>query len=109
TDRVPAWAVRGARGRFGVDVVHEVRTPLVGRARELEVLRQALGRARAENEPQLVTLIGVPGIGKSRLLSELFQIVDADPELITWRQGRCLPYGEAVAFWALGEMIKAEA
>jgi class 3 adenylate cyclase len=109
SDPVPAWSVRGARARFGVDVFHDARTPLVGRARELDVLQQALARARAEHAPQLVTLIGVPGIGKSRLLWELFRSVDADPELITWRQGRCLPYGEAVAFWALGEMVKAEA
>jgi len=102
TDPVAAWAVRGARARFGVDVVQETRMPLVGRTRELEVLQQALARARAEAAPQLVTLIGVPGIGKSRLLWELFGVVDADPELITWRQGRCLPYGDAVAFWALG-------
>ena len=31
------------------------------------------------------------------------------PELITWRQGRCLPYGEGITFWALGEIVKAHA
>ena len=59
--------------------------------------------------PQLVTLIGVPGIGKSRLVFELFQAVERDPELISWRQGRCLPYGDGVTFWALGEIVKAQA
>ena len=54
-----------------------------------------------------MTLVGVPGIGKSRLVGELFRIVDGEPELITWRQGRCLPYGESVTFWALGEIVKA--
>jgi predicted ATPase len=81
----------------------------VGRERELELLAAAFARARAEREPQLVTLVGVPGIGKSRLVYELSRIVDADPELITWRQGRSLPYGEGVAFWALGEIVKAQA
>ena len=59
--------------------------------------------------PQLVTLVGVPGIGKSRLVYELSRIVDADPELITWRQGRCLAYGDGVTLWALGEIVKAQA
>ena len=70
--------------------------------------RRARTRAAASRTPQLVTLVGVPGIGKSRLVYELFaSVVDADPDLITWRQGRSLPYGEGVAFWALGEMVKA--
>ena len=59
--------------------------------------------------PQLLTLVGVPGIGKSRLVYELRLIVEADPELITWRQGRCLAYGDGVTLWALGEIVKAQA
>ena len=68
-----------------------------------------LGRARDDGVPGLVTLVGVPGMGKSRLIHELFRIVDDDPELITWRQGRCLAYGDGVAFWAIGEIVKAQA
>ena len=86
------------------------RAPLVGRERELDAARDALARVRSdERSPQLVTLVGVPGIGKSRLVWELCEVVDADPELIIWRQGRSLPYGEGVAFWALGEIVKAQA
>ena len=62
-----------------------------------------------ESSPQLITLVGVPGIGKSRLVHELFVAVDERPELIFWRQGRCLPYGDGVAFWALGEILKSHA
>ena len=62
-----------------------------------------------ERSPQLVTLVGVPGIGKSRLVLELFHAVERHPELIHWRHGRCLPYGEGVTFWALGEIVKAQA
>jgi hypothetical protein len=58
---------------------------------------------------ELITLVGEPGIGKSRLVLELFRRVEADPELVRWRQGRCLPYGDGVALWALGEIVKAEA
>ena len=80
---------RGQSARFGVDVTHHARAELVGRERELSVLRDAFDRARHERIPQLVTLVAVPGLGKSRLVYELSRIVDADPELITWRQGRC--------------------
>ena len=106
---VEVWLAREARARFGVDVAHEARAELVGRDRELTVLRQAFARAMQERIPQLVTLVGVPGIGKSRLVYELSRIADADPELITWRQGRCLAYGDGVTLWALGEIVKAQA
>ena len=106
---IPVWEALAAHSRFGVDVTHHARAQLVGRERELSVLRDAFERARHERIPQLVTLVGVPGMGKSRLVYELSQIVDADPELITWRQGRCLAYGDGVAFWALAEVVKAQA
>ena len=106
---IPVWEAIAARSRFGVDVTHYARAELVGRERELSVLRDALERARHERIPQLVTLVGVPGMGKSRLVYELSRIVDADPEIITWRQGRCLAYGDGIAFWALGEVVKAHA
>ena len=67
-------------------------------------------RACGRNErPELVTLVGVPGIGKSRIVAELFSIVDDDPDIIVWRQGRCLPYGEGISYWAVGEMAKSQA
>ena len=104
-----AWVAVEARSRFGVDASQRALAPLVGRTRELELLVSALGRAREERSPQLVTLVGVPGIGKSRLVSELFKVVEQDSELVRWRQGRSLPYGEGVTFWALAEIVKAEA
>jgi class 3 adenylate cyclase/tetratricopeptide (TPR) repeat protein len=108
TEPVRVWEARAARSRFGVDVAQEG-APLVGRQRELDFLTDALTRAREERAPQLVTLVGVPGIGKSRLVYELSRVVDADHELITWRQGRSLPYGDGVTYWALAEMAKAQA
>ena len=87
----------------------ETGAPLIGRRRELDVLTGALERARQERTPQLVTLVGVPGIGKSRLVYELFKAIESEPDLVFWRQGRALPYGEGVTYWALAEMVKAHA
>jgi class 3 adenylate cyclase/tetratricopeptide (TPR) repeat protein len=106
---VAVWEAERAHARFGVDVAHEARSELVGRERELGIVRDAFERARHERTPQLLTLVGVPGIGKSRLVYELSRIVDADPEIITWRQGRCLAYGDGITLWALGEIVKAQA
>jgi class 3 adenylate cyclase/tetratricopeptide (TPR) repeat protein len=106
---VPVWEVVEARARFGVDLAPDTRTPLVGREREVELLVGTLARARQQRSPELVTLIGVPGIGKSRLVGELFQSIDRGGELTFWRQGRSLPYGEGVSYWALAEMVKAQA
>jgi predicted ATPase/class 3 adenylate cyclase len=106
---VDVWEAVSARSLFGVDVDLKPMTRLVGRRRELDQLRDALARARAEDEPQLVTIVGVPGMGKSRLVQELSVLLEAEPELIRWRQGRSLPYGEGVTYWAFGEMVKAEA
>src|SRR5919109_356391 len=106
---VPVWEVVEARSRYGADVTHTPKTPLVGRERELGLLVSTLARAQHERAPQLVTLVGVPGIGKSRLVYELFQAIDRGRTLTYWRQGRSLPYGEGVSYWALGEMVKAHA
>jgi predicted ATPase len=106
---IPVWEATAAHSRFGVDVTHHARTALVGREREVSVLRDAFERARHERVPQLVTLVAVPGMGKSRLVYELSRIVDEDEELVTWRQGRCLAYGDGVAYWALSEVVKAQA
>src|SRR5512132_662116 len=88
---VPIWRVLGARSRPGVDVAEQLATPLIGRGEEL------------------ATLLGEPGVGKSRLVREFAGFADAQSELVAWRRGHCLSYGEAVGFWALGEVIKAQA
>jgi class 3 adenylate cyclase/tetratricopeptide (TPR) repeat protein len=109
SEPVAAWEAVEARSRYGIDVTRRVDTSLVGRERELALLRDALDRARHQDEPQLVTLVGEPGIGKSRLVHELFVHIEGMPDLIAVRQGRCLPYGDGVSYWALGEIVKAEA
>jgi len=107
---VTVWEVVAPRTRLGVDIAFRGAAELVGREHELRLLLDALTRAERERAPQLVTLVGVPGIGKSRLLWELYAALSADPAIfVNWRQGRSLPYGEGVSFWALGEMVKAQA
>jgi class 3 adenylate cyclase/tetratricopeptide (TPR) repeat protein len=108
TEAVLIWRALGARSRFGVDV-EGVRTPFVGRDRELRLLQDTFERMLGESEIQLITITGEPGVGKTRLLSEFRSWVDDRPEMVVWRQGRCLPYGDGIAFWALGEIVKAHA
>ena len=105
---IPVWEAVQVRSRLGMDV-ERATLPLVGRTRELGVIVEAFERAKSEREPQLVTLVGVPGIGKSRLTFELLQVLTADPGLWRWRQGRCLPYGDGVTFWPFGEIVKSHA
>jgi class 3 adenylate cyclase len=106
---IRVWEAVNARSRLGMDLEQRALLPLVGRTRELDALLGAFDRACEAREPQLVTLVGAPGIGKSRLVAELFQRIEAMPVLVWWRQGRALPYGDGVSFWALGEMVKAQA
>ncbi|HEU5212244.1 MAG TPA: adenylate/guanylate cyclase domain-containing protein [Gaiellaceae bacterium] len=108
TAPVPAWTALEPIASVGVDL-SPTRTPLVGREREVELLVSFLRGIVDDRGAQLITIVGVPGIGKSRLVSELYRLVDAAPELIVWRQGRCLSYGDGIAYWALGEIVKAEA
>ncbi len=85
--------------------------PLVGREPELGMLVSGLRRAMQERRGQLVALVGEPGLGKSRLTRALADHADspATPTLVRWRVGACLPYGEGVSYWALGQVVKAQA
>ena len=103
------WRPLRARARFGTDVTRTHSTPLVGRELEKPLLVGTFERAAQQRSCQLVTIVGEPGVGKSRLCAELFAYIEDREGLVRWRQGRCLPYGEGIAFWALGEIVKAEA
>jgi predicted ATPase/class 3 adenylate cyclase len=110
SEPVRAWEAITRIARLGVDIAFRGAASLIGRDGELAALRDALARAERARAPQLVTLVGVPGIGKSRLVWELYESLHTDPTvLVAWRQGRSLPYGEGVAYWALGELTKAHA
>src|SRR6266516_951505 len=106
---VTVWSALETRSHTGLDALVGSPIALVGRGREVETLVTASTTAREALSPQLVTLVGAPGIGKSRLIAELWRSNEEEDDLITWRQGRTPPYGEGVTFWALGEIVKAEA
>ncbi|MFC9693862.1 ATP-binding protein [Kribbella sp. NPDC056951] len=103
---VDRWQAGPPRARFGADVLRDLSTPMVGRERDLTLVRTTFEKTVAERQPQFITLLGEPGIGKSRLVAELARAVD--DQLVTWREGRCLPYGET-PFWPVAEIIKAQA
>src|SRR5213596_832461 len=79
-------------------------TPLVGRERELELLHTVWARAVDERRPHLVTLVGPPGIGKSRLCREIQALVSqADGRIV---RGRCLPYEERAGYQAFTRIVQ---
>jgi len=98
-----------ARARFGSDLIRSKESLFVGREVEKTLLQGLFDRCARDSSFELVTLVGEPGVGKSRLCAELFRYIDERTELIRWRQGRCLPYGEGITFWALGEIVKSHA
>ena len=83
-----------------------VHAPLVGRERELDLLLALYERVVAERRPHLVTVYGDPGVGKSRLTRELLERLSAGPAPPRIVIGRCLSYGEGIAYWPLAEILK---
>jgi class 3 adenylate cyclase len=106
---VPVWRAIHARSPVGVDVEQAAPTPFVGRDHDLALLKETYARTSRESSLQLVTVAGEPGVGKTRLVTELRRFIEEQPKIVVWRQGRCLSYGEGITFWALGEIVKAQA
>ena len=98
--------VEGERDIVEARGVPGLGTPLVGRHRELDLLRAVFARIQAERLPALVTILGDAGVGKSRLVREFVGSCDVETKVAV---GRCLPYGEGVTLWPLGEILKGEA
>ena len=96
-------AVGGALRSAGLEA------PLVGRRRELQTIIEASEETAAQGRASHVTVIGEAGTGKTRLLWEFFKYLDGITEVRFWHQGRCLSYGEGVAYWALAEMVRSRA
>lgn len=83
-------------------VVLRMDVPLVGRERELGLVRAAWERTVTERGCHLFTLLGAAGVGKSRLVSELFALLRGEATILS---GRCLHYGEGITFWPLIEAL----
>jgi class 3 adenylate cyclase/tetratricopeptide (TPR) repeat protein len=84
-------------------IARRLDAPLVGRREELRRLVAAFDRVVADRAPQLATVLGPAGIGKSRLATELVAALADRAQSAT---GRCLPYGEGITFWPLAEIVR---
>jgi class 3 adenylate cyclase/tetratricopeptide (TPR) repeat protein len=95
-----------------VEVKEEAHMPaadavtFIGREREANALREVWSTAIAERQPGLVTIVGPPGIGKSRLLAEFARHAGQEGR-VHW--GRCLPYGEGITYWPVTDVVKSAA
>ena len=107
---VSAWrAMRVVAGRRGLGRADRLEAPFVGRAAELRTLKEALEATGLERRARYVAVTGQAGLGKSRLAWELEKYVDGLVESIYWHRGRSPAYGEGIAYWALGEMVRSRA
>jgi tetratricopeptide (TPR) repeat protein len=107
---MPLWrAERVVAGRGGALRASGLEPPFVGRDRELRLIKELFHGSADERRPHLVSVIGVGGIGKSRLAWEFEKYLDGLVSTVRWHRGRCLAYGEGVAFWALAEMVRMRA
>jgi tetratricopeptide (TPR) repeat protein len=97
-------AERGGRGRSDM-----LEPPFVGRSAELRLLKDALHAASRDRHLRLVSLVGQAGIGKSRMVWEFLKYIDGLVEVVYWHEGRSPSYGDGVAMWALGEMVRQRA
>ncbi|MDX6469793.1 MAG: hypothetical protein QOF75_1596 [Gaiellaceae bacterium] len=102
-------AVRVAAARGGALRSTGLEAPFVGRERELRLVKELFHVAAEQSRAQLVSIVGIGGIGKSRLAWEFFKYMDGLAESVWWHRGRCLAYGEGVAYWALAEMVRTRA
>ncbi len=105
---VPAWEALAADEPAAGAFAGTAKTPLVGRTGELAQLHDLLGRVQRKRGPHLATVIGDPGVGKSRLLRQFEQELQDRESPALMRHGRCLPYGASIVYWPLGEVIRAE-
>jgi class 3 adenylate cyclase/tetratricopeptide (TPR) repeat protein len=97
---VPAFRLLELRSDIP-SFTQRIDAPFVGREHELKALENVLRTAVEHRQAQLATIVGLPGIGKSRLTRELVQRSDARVLV-----GRCLSYGEGITYWPLQEIAQ---
>jgi class 3 adenylate cyclase len=107
---IPAFrALRVVAQRGGVGRSEQLEPPFVGRDAEMRLIKDFYHATARERGPRLVSVIGQPGIGKSRLAWEFLKYIDGVTEVVHWHEGRSPAYGEGISFWALGEMVRMRA
>jgi class 3 adenylate cyclase/tetratricopeptide (TPR) repeat protein len=99
-------ALRVVSGRGGELKSIGLEAPFVGRDRELKLIKELFHASAQDRRAHLVSVTGIGGIGKSRLTWEFYKYFDGIVELVWWHRGRCLAYGEGVAYWALADMVR---
>jgi predicted ATPase/class 3 adenylate cyclase len=99
-------AVRVVSGARGALRSEGLEAPFVGRDRELRQVKDLFHTCAEERRAHLVSVTGIGGIGKSRLIWEFFKHIDGLPQVVYWHRGRCLSYGEGVTYWALADMVR---
>jgi class 3 adenylate cyclase/tetratricopeptide (TPR) repeat protein len=110
TAPVPAWRALSVVAMVGgANRADTIEPPFVGRDADFGVLKELLHATGRERRARLVSIVGVAGIGKSRLAWELEKYIDGLVEVIYWHHGRSPAYGEGIAFWSLGEMVRRRA
>ncbi|GAB2480040.1 adenylate/guanylate cyclase domain-containing protein [Jatrophihabitans fulvus] len=103
----PLWrATRVLSAVGGFQRVDGLEAPMIGRDAEERTLRELFHAAAERGTPRLLTITGPAGIGKSRLGWEFEKYVDGLASVVLWHRGRCLSYGDGVAFWALAEAFR---
>jgi class 3 adenylate cyclase/tetratricopeptide (TPR) repeat protein len=102
-------ALRVTSIRGGARAPSELEPPFVGRSRELRLVKEHFHGAAEERKAHLVSVVGIAGIGKSRLAWEFEKYLDGVADSVLWHRGRCLAYGDGVAYWALAEMVRMRA
>ena len=104
---VALWrAERVLSGVGGAQRIDGLEAPFVGRDTELRLVKELFHACEQRRSPRLVSVTGAAGVGKSRLGWEFEKYVDGLADTVWWHRGRCLSYGEGVAFWALAEMVR---
>ena len=102
-------ALRVVAGVGGALKSEGLEAPFVGRDRELRLVKDLFHASAQEHRAHLVSVTGIAGIGKSRLAWEFYKYMDGLSDMFRWHRGRCLSYGEGVAYWALAEMVRSRA
>ncbi len=106
-DPVPLWSVHAVVASVGgAQRADGLEAPLVGRDRELRLFKELFHGVEESRQPGLLVMVGEPGLGKSRLGWEFEKYIDGLNTTVRWHSGRCVAYGEGLAFFALAEALR---